>query len=83
MNNKPITTNEIEQSEFLEPVEARKVKPSAYTIGEAAIVLRMSEKSVRRQIDRGHLRRCTKFGRLLIPCKDVDTFIEKNSAFAF
>ena len=55
---------------------------SPYTIGEAAIALRMSEKSVRRQIDRGHLRRCKVFGRILIPRKDVHNFFEKYSVFA-
>ncbi len=55
---------------------------TAYTICEAAIALRMSEKSVRRQIDRGNLRRCSKFGRVLIPRKDVDTFIERFSSYA-
>jgi hypothetical protein len=54
----------------------------AYTIPESAVKLRMSAKSIRRQIDRGNLRRCEKFGRVLIPCKDVDTFFEKHSAFA-
>jgi len=56
---------------------------TAYTIPEAAIRLRMSEKSVRRQIDRGNLRRCKVFGRILIPRKDVECFIEKFSAYAF
>ena len=56
---------------------------SPYTIGEAASVLRMSTKSVRRQIARGNLRRCTQFGRVLIPRKDVDTFMERNSGYAF
>ena len=55
---------------------------SPYTISEAATVLRMSEKSVRRQIDRGHLRKCKVFGRVLIPHKDVDTFMEKFSAYS-
>ena len=59
------------------------VTPAAYTISETAIVLRMSEKSMRRQIDRGHLRRCTKFGRVLIPRKDVDNFFERNSEYVF
>jgi excisionase family DNA binding protein len=53
--------------------------PKAYTIKEAAFRLRMSEKSVRRQIDRGNLRRCAKFGRVLIPAKDVDTFFDRFS----
>jgi len=79
MNNKPIEAHLAD----LETVEVIEVKPSAYTIPEAASVLRMSEKSVRRQIDRGNLRRCKNFGRVLIPRKDVDTFIEKYSAFAF
>ena len=56
---------------------------SPYTIAEAATVLRMSDKSVRRQIDRGHLRKCKVFGRVLIPRKDVDTFVEKFSTYSF
>ena len=60
-----------------------QIVPAAYTIAETAIALRMSEKSVRRQIERGHLRRCTKFGRVLIPRKDVDNFFERNSEYAF
>ena len=55
---------------------------SPYTLREAALILRMSEKSVRRQIDRGNLRRCESFGRVLIPKKDVDDFMEKQSGFA-
>jgi excisionase family DNA binding protein len=55
----------------------------AYTIPEAAIKLRMSDKSVRRQIDKGRLRRCKGYGRVLIPRKDVDTFFEKHSDYSF
>lgn len=55
-------------------------RPTAYKISEAASLLRMSEKSVRRQIDKGTLRRCKKFGRVLIPCKDVDTFFDRTAA---
>ena len=64
-------------------VDEIKLASSPYTIAEAATVLRMSDKSVRRQIDRGHLRKCKVFGRVLIPRKDVDTFIEKFSAYSF
>lgn len=56
---------------------------NAYYIDEAAIKLRMSSKSVRRQIARGNLRQCKVFGRVLIPRKDVDTFIEKYSSYSF
>jgi excisionase family DNA binding protein len=56
---------------------------SAYTLREAADKLRMSEKSVRRQIDRGHLRKCKVFGRVLIPKKDVDGFFERHAAYVF
>jgi hypothetical protein len=52
----------------------------AYDIKEAATVLGMSEKSVRRQIARQNLRRCNKFGRIRIPRKDVETFFERHSA---
>ena len=53
-----------------------------YDIKEAATRLGMSTKSVRRQIARGYLRRCIKFGRIRIPRKDVDNFFEKYSSFA-
>jgi len=57
--------------------------PLAYTLAESATRLRMSQKTVRRHIDKGNLRRCTKFGRVLIPRKDVETFFERNSEYAF
>ena len=68
----------LNQKENLNPIAS-----SPYTLREAASVLRMSEKSVRRQIDRGNLRKCAKFGRVLIPRKDVDSFMERYSAYAF
>jgi excisionase family DNA binding protein len=52
----------------------------AYTVKEAATLLRMSEKSVRRQIDRGRLRKCKGFGRVLIPSKDVNDFFDTFSS---
>lgn len=61
----------------------KRLGNSPYIISEAASILRMSEKSIRRQIDRGHLRRCKVFGRVLIPRKDVDTFMERHSDYAF
>jgi excisionase family DNA binding protein len=64
----------------LNPVESNRTPIQAYTIGEAAAALRMSDKSVRRQISRGNLRRCAKFGRVLIPRKDVETFFERFSS---
>jgi excisionase family DNA binding protein len=62
--------------------DANTPAKSCYTVREAACRLNMSEKSVRRLIDRGHLRRCKVFGRVLIPCKDVDGFMDKFSAYA-
>lgn len=79
-NNLLMSSNRINQSGIEDTSAANR---AAYTLCEAATVLRMSEKSVRRQIDRGKLRRCTAFGRVLIPRKDVDTFMEKHSAYAF
>jgi hypothetical protein len=51
-----------------------------YTLAEAAIYLRMSQKSVRRQITKGNLRRCDKFGRIRIPARDVETFYDRTSS---
>ncbi len=65
------------------PIKTDENPVNAYNVEEAAIKLRMSVKSVRRQIDRGNLRKCKVFGRVLIPRKDVDTFIEKFSAYSF
>jgi excisionase family DNA binding protein len=63
--------------------DLQKPSTSIYTLKEAAIELRMSEKSVRRLIDRGRLRKCIDFGRVLIPRIDVDTFHKKYSAYSF
>ncbi|GEM_PF-2394311 len=78
MGDTNLTTNQKENDTGL-----NRLGNSPYTIAEAATILRMSEKSIRRQIDRGHLRRCKVFGRVLIPRKDVDTFMERHSAYAF
>jgi excisionase family DNA binding protein len=78
MANTTITLNQKENQVSLDCLGN-----SPYTIPEAALLLRMSVKSVRRQIDRGNLRRCKAFGRILIPRKDVDSFIEKFSAYSF
>ena len=56
---------------------------SGYGIQEAATLLKMSVKSVRRLIDRGYLRKCKAFGRIRIPCKDVHGFVEKFSETTF
>lgn len=65
------------------PVITDITQTGGYTLKEAAYKLRMSEKSVRRLIYRGHIRMCKAFGRIRIPCKDVDTFIEKTSELSF
>ena len=65
------------------PVIPDIVQSGGYTLKEAAYKLRMSEKTVRRLIYRGHIRMCKPFGRIRIPCKDIDTFIEKNSVLSF
>jgi hypothetical protein len=64
------------------PISLDENPVNAYFIEEAATRLRMSVKSVRRQITRGNLRRCGKFGRILIPRKDVDTYFERTATYA-
>jgi excisionase family DNA binding protein len=78
MENLISTNNQKDQN-----ISLNRLSSSPYTIPEAATVLRMSDKSVRRQIDRGNLRKCKVFGRVLIPRKDVDTFMEKFSGYSF
>ena len=56
---------------------------SAYTLKEAAIILRRSTKTVSRLIARGKLRRDETFWRVRIPRKDVDSYMDKNSEYAF
>ncbi len=56
---------------------------TAYTLKEAATILRRSTKTVSRLIARGKLRRDETIYHIRIPRKDVDKFMEKNSDFAF
>jgi len=82
MTNTNLESGQHEKMNQGQPAYLTRTMNSPYRISEAATVLRMSEKSVRRQIDRGNLRKCKAFGRVLIPRKDVDNFIEKYSSFA-
>ena len=70
----------------LDPQNSNAILPPAnvpaYTLAEAATILRRSEKTVSRLIERGKLRRDNTFWRVMIPRKDVDTFFEKHSAYA-
>jgi excisionase family DNA binding protein len=59
------------------------IQVSGYNIREAAVALRMSEKSVRRLISRGFLRKSKAFGHIRIPAKDVQSFLEKTSEVSF
>ena len=68
-------------------IEQKEIQPhvvlTAYNIEQAAALLNVSTKTVRRLIDRGLLRKNKKLGRVLIPRGDVEKFHEKNSEFSF
>lgn len=50
----------------------------AYSVKEAALILGVSEKSVRRLIDRGLLRPSRALRHLLIPRKEIERFLEET-----
>lgn len=60
---------------------SRVAKPSevgrqrVVKIGQAATMLALSVKSVRRLIDRGHLRRVKGIRHVLIPITEIDKFL--------
>lgn len=51
----------------------------AYSVKEAALILGVSEKSVRRLIDRGLIRPSRALRHLLIPRKEIERFLEETS----
>jgi excisionase family DNA binding protein len=50
-----------------------------YTLKQAAFILNLCERTVRRLIERGHLSKCPLIRKILIPRKQVDTFADKHS----
>jgi len=56
------------------------LKPSTYTIREAADRLNISQDTVRRLIKRGLLRRSLALRKILIPVEDVETFMGRTGA---
>ena len=50
----------------------------AYSIREAAEILGVSEKSIRRLIDRGMIRPSRALRHLLIPSKELDRFLDET-----
>jgi excisionase family DNA binding protein len=50
-----------------------------YTVPEAAFILNVSQKTVRRWVERGFLSKCNKTRKVLIPRKDVNDFPQKHS----
>ncbi len=53
--------------------------PRALNLKEAAECLNVSEKSVRRWIGRGLMRKCGVTRKILIPIEDVEKFFQKHS----
>ena len=61
-----------------ETVRAAQVQPLLYTIEEAATVLNMSIKSVRRLVWLGRLTRLKGIRKVLIPRKQIEDYIKAN-----
>lgn len=58
------------------PIVTPQFKRKDYDIKEAAAVLRVSTKTIRRYINQNKLRRCLKMGRIRIPAVDIDNFFD-------
>ena len=54
-------------------------QPAFYTVKEAAHALRLSDKSIRRLLDRGILRASKATRKKLIPRRDIETFFERTA----
>jgi excisionase family DNA binding protein len=54
-------------------------KPAFYTTKEAALALNVSDKTVRRLLERGLLQSSKALRKKLIPRKDIDTFFDRTS----
>lgn len=67
--------------QILEAIHRREsVTPAVYTVAEAARRLGSSPRTVRRMVERGQLARLVGVSsKLLIPCSEVEGYIEKNS----
>lgn len=59
-------------------LRAVEAPPAVYTVAQAANVLQLSPKSIRRLVTSGALRKLDNVGdRILIPRADVDTFAKR------
>ena len=69
----------VNKSEMLEkPSEVsqlRRILPAFMTVPEVAHRLRVSDKTVRRLVNRRHLPRCNHLGKVLIPSAAVEKWI--------
>ena len=50
-----------------------------YTLREASAKLNVSEKTVRRWVNAGRLRKCPDIRKVLIACDDVDNFAKRHA----
>jgi excisionase family DNA binding protein len=53
-------------------------RPAFYTVKEAALILRVSDKTIRRYVMRGLLRTSKAIRKVLIPVRDVDNFFDRT-----
>lgn len=59
--------------------EFRWILPAFMTVPEVAHRLRVSDKTVRRLVDRRHLPRCNHLGKVLIPNAAVEKWIVEST----
>jgi len=78
-------SNESEGSQLLQVTGASKPRERmsesrlAFTVEEAALMLGISQKSIRRLIARGLLRASKALRRLIIPKKELEKFLERTT----
>jgi len=59
-------------------LEQSQLTPAFYTVAQAAVILNLSEKSIRRLLDRGLLHSSKATRKILIPRHDLETFFERT-----
>jgi excisionase family DNA binding protein len=63
-----------------ELIRNEKLPKLFYTVEQAAAVLNVSVKTVRRWLYRGHLTNCNASRKILIPCHQVENFVKETCA---
>jgi excisionase family DNA binding protein len=59
-------------------LQQNNLVPALYSVAQAAVILNVSEKTIRRLLERGILRSSRATRKKLIPVRDLETFFERT-----